>query len=117
MLKFYGYKKCGTSRKAEKFLNDNNIEYQFIDITEKPPSKAALKKMIKQSNEEINKFFNKSGGAYRDLNMKDKIKTMTEKEKVETLAGNGMLIKRPLITDGDNSTVGFSEDIFKTTWQ
>ena len=47
VIKFYGYKKCGTCRKAEKVLVEKNIAYTFIDITENPPSAATLKKMIK----------------------------------------------------------------------
>ena len=117
MLTFYGYKKCGTSRKGEKALNDMNREYTFIDITETPPAKSALKKMIKQSGEPIEKFFNTSGGEYRELKLKDKLKEMTEKEMIDLLASNGRLIKRPVITDGEKSTVGYNEEVFSSTWQ
>ena len=117
MLKFYGYKKCGTSRKAEKALTEAKIEYKFIDITEKPPAKSALAKIIKQSGEPIKKFFNTSGEAYKSQNMKEKLKDMTQAQMIEALAANGRLIKRPLVTDGTQSTVGFSEETFKNTWK
>lgn len=117
MLKFYGYKKCGTCRKGEKALQEGGIEYKFIDITENPPSRSALAKMIKQSGEPLKKFFNTSGEAYKSQNMKEKIKTMKNSEMVDTLAANGRLIKRPLITDGVQTTVGFSEETFQKTWK
>ena len=117
MLKFYGYKKCGTSRKAEKALQEANIEYKFIDITEKPPARTTLAKIIKQSGEPIKKFFNTSGEAYKSQNMKEKIPTMTNAQITEALAANGRLIKRPIVTDGQQSTVGFSEETFKKTWK
>ena len=109
MLKFYGYKKCSTCAKAEKELKKRGIEYKYIDITEKPPAKSALKKIWKQSSVELKKLLNTSGVVYREQNMKEKIKTISESELFETLAGEGRLIKRPLITDGEHSTVGFKD--------
>jgi arsenate reductase len=117
MIKFYGYKKCGTSKKGEKALRDAGVEYTFIDITEKPPAKAALKKMIQQSGEPAAKFFNTCGAEYKSQNLKEKLKGMPEKDMIELLASNGKLIKRPLVTDGNASTVGFREEVFKKTWK
>lgn len=116
MLKFFGYKKCGTSRKAEKFLTDNNIEYFFIDVTEHPPSATALKKYWKESKQPLKKFFNTNGGEYRKLNLKNKISELSEQEMLKLLASNGMLIKRPIVTDGEKATVGFKQDTFEDTW-
>ncbi len=116
MLKFYGYKKCQTSRKGEKALLEGGVEYAFVDVTEHPPSASALAKIIKQSGQPLKKFFNTSGGEYKALNIKEKLPKMTEKEVVELLASNGRLIKRPLVTDGQKSTVGFDPEIFPTTW-
>ncbi|HPB82566.1 MAG TPA: arsenate reductase family protein [Spirochaetota bacterium] len=117
MIKFYGYKKCGTSKKGEKALQNAGVDYTFIDITEKPPAKAALKKMIQQSGEPATKFFNTSGVEYKSQNLKDKLKDMSEKDMIELLASNGKLIKRPLVTDGAASTVGFKEEVFLKTWK
>lgn len=117
MIKFYGYKKCGTSRKGEKALQDAGIEYTFIDITEKPPAKAALKKMIQQSGEPVRKFFNTSGVEYKAQNLKEKLKDMPDKDMIELLASSGRLIKRPLVTDGESTTVGFNEEVFLKIWK
>lgn len=117
MLKFYGYKKCDTCRKAEKALEKLGREYEFIDITEAPPSAPALKKMVQQSGAELKKFFNTSGVQYKELNIKDKVKGMGEAEILSLLAGNGRLVKRPIVTDGTRSTVGFDETAFAKTWK
>jgi arsenate reductase len=116
MIKFYGYKRCGTSRKGEKFLSDKEVEYEFIDITTTPPTKEELGKIILLSGKPHKKFFNTSGVAYRELGMKDKIKTMSEDEMVEALAANGKLIKRPIVTDGNRATVAFVETEFEEIW-
>lgn len=117
MITFYGYNKCGTSRKGQKALDEWGAEYKFVDITEKPPSKAALKKAIKLSEEPIKKFFNTSGKEYKENNVKDKLPSMKEGEMVEMLAANGRLIKRPVVTDGEKATVGFDEEKFAKAWK
>lgn len=117
MLKFYGYKKCDTCRKAEKALEKAGQAYEFIDITVSPPPAAALKKMVAQSGAELKKFFNTSGVQYKELNIKDKVPGMSEAEILSMLAGNGRLVKRPIVTDGSKTTVGFDDKVFGKTWK
>ncbi len=117
MLKFYGYKKCSTCRKAEKALEKLGKPYEFVDITEAPPSQPGLRKIIQQSGAELKKFFNTSGVQYKELKIKDKVGAMTEAQIVAMLADNGRLLKRPLVTDGSKSTVGFDEAKFSQTWK
>ena len=117
MVKLYGYKKCGTSRKAEKALDALKVSYQFIDITETPPSAATIKKVANQAQLEMKKMFNTSGVQYRELKIKDQLPNLTDQDIVNMLAGNGRLIKRPIVTDGKKSTVGFKEEVFLDTWK
>jgi len=116
MIKFYGYKKCGTCRKAEKTLEKYDVEYTFIDVTETPPSANALKNMAAQAAVELKKMFNTSGVQYRELNMKEKLSAMSDKEILDLLASNGRLIKRPIVTDGVQTTIGYQEENFKKAW-
>lgn len=100
MLRFYGYKKCSGCRDAEKKLTQKKIPYEFLDITETPPSAAELSAWFKASKIELKKLLNTSGEVYRSLGLKDKLSSMSEAEVITLLASNGRLIKRPLITDG-----------------
>ncbi len=113
-MKFYGYNKCGTCRKAQKFLDAKKVSYQFIDITETPPPKAVLKKALQ--SRELKKLFNTSGVQYKELNIKDQLKTLTEAQALDLLAGNGRLVKRPIAVDGGRVTVGFDEAEYKKVW-
>ncbi|MFC3886663.1 arsenate reductase family protein [Bacillus songklensis] len=115
-LKFYTYPKCGTCRKAKKWLDDNGVPYEEIHIVENPPSKEEIKAYYEKSELELKKLFNTSGMKYRELGLKDKIKTATEEELLDLLASDGMLIKRPLVTDGKHVTVGFKEEQFEELW-
>lgn len=113
-LKIYHYPKCSTCRKALKFLDANHIVYTAIDITEKPPTKTELKHMLKHQNGDLRKLFNTSGMQYRELKIKDKLPTMTEKEAIDLLAQNGKLIKRPFLLTEKTGFVGFKEDDWQT---
>lgn len=114
-MKLYGYMKCGTCRKAIKWLDAKGIAYDFVDITQTPPKQAELKKTL-AAGYGIKDLFNKSGGPYRELNMKDKLPGMSQAEAIKLLAGNGYLVKRPICLEGDKATVGFKEDAFEEVW-
>ncbi|ADM39244.1 arsenate reductase family protein [Bacillus subtilis] len=115
-LTFYWYPKCGTCRKAKKWLEEHGKEINEIHIAEQPPSKEELKALYEKSGLDLKKFFNTSGMKYRELNLKEKLYHMSEDEQLELLASDGMLIKRPLTTDGEKVTVGFKEDQFEENW-
>lgn len=115
MIKFYGYAKCSTVKKAKKWLNENNIPFEDIEITENPPTKLELEKLYKRSGYELKKFFNTSGVKYRELGLKDIIKTESEDKLLEILSSDGMLIKRPLVYDDKNILLGFKEEEWKNS--
>lgn len=117
MLKFYGYKQCGTCRKAEQFLQQSGIAYEFIDITENPPSAEELAAIIERANVPLNKLFNTSGVQYRELKIKERLPALSHREILALLASKGRLIKRPLITDGKRATVGFNAEQFAAVWE
>lgn len=113
----YCYPKCGTCRKAKKWLEENNVEFQEVHIVDNPPTKDQLREFYEKSGLELKKFFNTSGKKYRELGLKDRLKTMSEEEMLDLLASDGMLIKRPIVTDGSDVTVGFREEMFENTWK
>lgn len=116
-LTFYWYPKCGTCKKAKKWLDDYRIDYTSIHIADSPPSKDDLLNLIKKSGLPAKKFFNTSGKKYREGNFKERIKDAETDEMAEMLASDGMLIKRPIVTDGQKVTVGFEEEMFEEIWQ
>ena len=43
------------------------------------------------------------------MKLKYKMPTVSEEEQIQLLATNGMLVKRPLVVNGDTVLVGFKE--------
>ena len=106
---FIEYPKCSTCQKAKKWLDENNIDYIDRNIITETPSKEELKEWIDRSGTDVKKFFNASGIKYRELNIKEKIKNMSEDEIYELLSPDGMVIKRPLFISDKRILKGFKE--------
>ena len=110
---FIEYPKCSTCQKAKKWLETNNVNFEDRHIVEEKPTKEELEKWIKISGREIKRFFNTSGLKYKELNLKEKLSDMSDKEKIELLSSDGMLIKRPLLVLRDTVLIGFKEKEWK----
>lgn len=103
------YPKCTTCQKAKKWLEENHIAYTERHIVENNPSCDELKEWYEKSGLPLKKFFNTSGLLYKELQLKDKLPTMSEEEQLQLLASNGMLVKRPLIVGEELVLAGFKE--------
>ena len=104
---FLEYPKCSTCQKAKKWLDEHQISYEDRHIVENNPTFEELKDWYERSGLPLKKFFNTSGMLYKEMKLKDKLPEMSEEEQLKLLATNGMLVKRPLIVDGDRVLTGF----------
>lgn len=103
------YPKCSTCQKAKKWLEEKEIPFQERHIVEETPTEEELEEWIKISQKEIKKWFNTSGLKYKQLNLKDKLDSLNEKERIKLLASDGMLIKRPILVNKKFILNGFRE--------
>lgn len=117
-FKVYEYAKCSTCRNTLKWLRSHHpdAEITTIPIADTPPSVEELRELVKLSGLDIRKFFNTAGEVYRSMGLKDRLPQLSEDEMLALLASNGMLIKRPIVTDGHKVTVGFKEEAFELNW-
>lgn len=106
---FLAYPPCSTCQKAKKWLDGHCLSYDERNIKTERPSAEELRLWADKSGLPLKRFFNTSGMIYRDLGLKDRLATMTREEQLQLLASDGMLVKRPLVIDGDRILVGFRE--------
>ena len=106
---FLCYSRCSTCQKAEKYLTEHGIEFDERDIKEQNPSAEELDRWMQASGLPSKKFFNTSGKIYKDLELSKKLPDMPEDERLQLLSSDGMLVKRPLLIDGDTVLVGFRQ--------
>ena len=108
-LKVLVYRKCSTCLKALKWLEVNQVVFDERPIKEEHPSYEELKAWYEMSGLPLKKFFNTSGILYKQMNLKDKLKEMSEDEQLKLLATDGMLVKRPLVIGDGFVLTGFKE--------
>ena len=110
MVKFICYPKCTTCQKAQKWLDDNKIEYELRDIKLNNPTLDELTEWHKKSGLPLKKFFNTSGLLYKSLDLKNKLSSMSDDEMLKLLSTDGMLVKRPMVVGDDFMLLGFKEE-------
>ena len=109
MLKIYCYPRCTTCQRATKYLDAKSVEYEYINIKENNPDKGTLRSLWQKSGLDLKKFFNTSGILYREKELSKKLPSMSDEEKLDLLATDGMLVKRPILVTEKAVLVGFKE--------
>lgn len=108
VLRFYGYGACSTCRRALKWLGDQNISAEVLDITTEPPGLDLLSEALQQLGDR-RRLFNTSGKSYREIGAA-RIKAMDDQAALEALAADGRLIKRPFVVSAAGKILtGFQE--------
>lgn len=114
MNTFYWYPRCSTCRKAKAMLDNRGVAYTTVDLKATPPHAEQFEIWFAQGNFPVKKFFNTSGQVYRELGLKDHLTELSNSEKANLLASNGMLIKRPLfVRDGKLLAIGFEAETYE----
>ena len=106
---FIEYPKCTTCQKAAKWLTENGFSFDRRHIKDHIPTKEEIRTWHKKSGLPLKRFFNTSGLLYKELGLKDKLPVMSEEEQYTLLASDGMLVKRPILLDGEKILIGFRE--------
>ena len=109
-----GYPPCSTCKKAEKYLQSHELQYDYRNIKTESLNKKEIEEIWKKSGRELKKFFNTSGILYREQGLARRLPGLSEDEQLELLASDGMLVKRPILLycpDGEIEAicVGFRE--------
>lgn len=113
-MQYICYPKCTTCKRAKAWLDEHGITYDERHIAEQNPTYDELKKWYNVSGLPLKRFFNTSGVLYKSMQLKDKLPSMSEDEQLKLLSTDGMLVKRPIIIDGDTVLVGFRENEWQT---
>ena len=107
-INFYSYSKCSTCRKAAKWLDKQDLEYQLIDIVKVPPLFKYLNLALEQYSSDKKRVFNIRGKAFKSINLD--IYSLSREEIIQLLLSDGKLIKRPFLVYEEKKVIlGFNE--------
>jgi len=110
MIKIYGIPNCDTMKKARKWLDKNNLEYEFHDYKKMGVPEKNLKQWVKSAGWE--NLLNKRGTTWRKLD--DSLKNnINESSAIQVMLNNPSAIKRPIVESGKILLVGFKENEYK----
>ncbi len=113
MVTVYCYERCTTCKKALKWLDEQGVQYDVIDIKGDHPSASQLKGFYEKSGLPLKRFLNTSGQLYRQMELTKKLPEMSEQEQLELLGTDGMLVKRPMLITEETVLTGFKEEAWK----
>ena len=109
-MTFVCYPRCSTCKKAQDYLENRGFSFEIRDIKQNNPTYDELTLWYEKSVLPIKRFFNTSGLLYKSMALKDKLPDMSEDEQLRLLSSDGMLVKRPILLDGDKVLVGFRQN-------
>ena len=110
MITVYGIPNCDTMKKARKWLDANNLEYEFHDYKKSGVPEKNLKSWVQAADWEA--ILNKRGTTWRKLS--DDIKnSIDETSSIQVMLDNPSAIKRPILENGKTLLVGFKEEEYK----
>ena len=110
MIKMYGIPNCDTIKKARKWLDTNNLDYDFHNYKKDGVPEKQLKKWVKDKGWEA--LLNKRGTTWRKLDDKTK-GNINETLAVKIMTNNSSIIKRPVLESGTQLLIGFNENEYK----
>ncbi len=114
-MKMYGIKNCDTVKKAQNFLKENAVVYDFCDYKKTPPTEKLLKDWIDKVGFSL--VLNKQGATYRKLSEEQKNAMDNINSAIQMMIEKPSLIKRPILWAGDKYIVGFDKDEYKKLFE
>ncbi len=110
-IKVFGIKNCDTMKKAMKWLDSNDMEYEFHDYKKEGVNRKWLQAWCERVPWDT--LLNTRGTTWRRLSV-DERSNVGEQKACELMITYPSLVKRPvLVVDSGQVYVGFSEAIYK----
>ena len=106
----YGIKNCDTVKKAQKYLQEKDISYEFHDYKKLGISKEKLSEWCDVVGWQV--LLNKRGTNWRNLSDYIKNSVVDKESDINIMLSNHSIIKRPVLEKGDLLIVGFDLDQF-----
>lgn len=110
-ITMFGIPNCDTIKKAKKWLEAEDIAYEFHDYRKQGVDAALVTEFCVALGWEI--VLNKRGTTYRQLTQEQK-DSLNEENAIKLLVENPAMIKRPILRVNDQLHVGFKADQYAT---
>lgn len=109
-MKMYGIPNCDTVRKARKYLENSQLDYEFHDFKKQGLSLETINEWLEKQPIEL--LVNKRSTSWKQLNDEQKQHLM-DKTDLTTLTQMLTLIKRPVLETENALLIGFKADDYQ----
>lgn len=110
----YGIKNCDTIKKARKWLDENNISYQFHDFRIDGIDRNIIEKWLQPLD--WNVLLNTRSTTWRKLPEQDRT-GMNKSKAITLMLAQPTLIKRPVLSVKNRHHVGFKTDQYEAIFK
>ena len=110
MIRVFGISNCDKCREAKKWLEKQEIDFEFIDFRKQALAIADIQRWIESIGQ--NDLLNRRGATWRAL--PDEVKENFEKlDVVNIILEKPTLIKRPVFETREGLLLGFSSGVIE----
>lgn len=100
----YHNPRCSKSRQTLQLLQDKGVEPEVVLYLENPPSKTALKKLLKSLGMKARDLMRIKEAEYKDNGLDDE--SLKEDDLIAAMIKHPKLIERPIVVNGDKAALG-----------
>ncbi|QQD72800.1 Spx/MgsR family RNA polymerase-binding regulatory protein [Acidithiobacillus ferrivorans] len=104
-IQIYGIRHCDTMKKAFAWLDSQGLEYRFHDYQKAGVPMAELRHWLERWDWEL--LINRKGTTWRRLPEHEREIVVDAESALRLMETHPSLIRRPILTDGDQGLLGF----------
>ena len=104
MVAIYHNPRCSKSRQALELLRKRGVEPEIIEYLKTPPTKAELKRILKQLGLEPRALMCKGEPVYKAKRLDNP--KLTDDQLIAAMVADPILIERPIVVAGNKAVLG-----------
>jgi arsenate reductase (glutaredoxin) len=108
-VQVFGVRKSSDTRKALRFFAERRIKTHFVDLNERAASLGELRRFAQKFG--VGALIDSDSSAFQDLGLRHA--RMSDDSWLAKLADEPLLLKMPLVRNGNNLTIGPDEQTWK----
>ena len=109
-IQIFGTKKSSETRKAQRFFSERRIKVHWVDLDVRAASLGELRRFAQKFG--VQALIDRESKRFAALGLAHA--HLSDARWLEKLADEPLLLKQPLVRNGNQLTVGEAEDVWKT---
>jgi arsenate reductase-like glutaredoxin family protein len=109
-VQIFGTRKSSDTRKAQRFFAERRVQIHFVDLAERAASLGELRRFAQKFG--VRALVDAEAKRYRELGLS--AAALSEERWLDLLVDEPLLLRMPLVRNGNQLTVGLAEEEWRT---